>query len=252
VTIRTSGTGDATFYLVGPVSRVKRQVKLGEHIILEGEHIRQAGPYVAILRAGGGTITKGFSAKPAAIAQINFLAQPSRVAAGAPQAISGTAFVMDQYRNLVLTPTTVQFDLSVEGGTANKRVVTSRDGVAWTRMDSGRRAGNAQFTASSGPVSVKRVVQQTASDPCNLRIYARPGKNGVAIETDPVRDCSGNPVPDGIIVTFTAIDPKGKSTIDARVKRGVARAELPVAPGATISAASGVVIGNEIRWGGGR
>jgi hypothetical protein len=72
------------------------------------------------------------------------------------------------------------------------------------------------------------------------------------VETDPVRDCSGNPVPDGTIVTFTSVDPNGRTTVDAVIKRGVARAELPPASQANISVASGVVVGNEIRWGGGR
>jgi len=73
------------------------------------------------------------------------------------------------------------------------------------------------------------------------------------LETEPVRDCAGNLVPDGTIVTFTAVEPDNhKSTVDARVKRGIARAELPLVGRAAISAASGVVVGNELRWGGGQ
>ena len=37
-------------------------------------------------------------------------------------------------------------------------------------------------------------------------------------------------------------------TVDVPVKRGVARTEMPAYPGATISVATGVVMGNEIRW----
>jgi hypothetical protein len=95
------------------------------------------------------------------------------------------------------------------------------------------------------------VVQQTASDPCNLRMHAQKEKNGVIVETDPIRDCAGNPVPDGTIVTFTSIDDKGRSTVDARIKKGVARAQLPPMQNATLSVAAGVVVGNEVRWGGG-
>jgi hypothetical protein len=91
-----------------------------------------------------------------------------------------------------------------------------------------------------------------AADPCNLRIKAQPSKQGVEVETDLIRDCSGNPVPDGTIVTFTAVSPKGKSSVDARIKKGVAKTELPNLQEATISVASGVVMGNEIRWGGSR
>jgi hypothetical protein len=67
-----------------------------------------------------------------------------------------------------------------------------------------------------------------------------------------MRDCAGNPVPDGTIVTFVAVGPKGRSTVDARVKRGIARAELPASERATISVAAGVVMGNEITVGGGQ
>jgi hypothetical protein len=51
-------------------------------------------------------------------------------------------------------------------------------------------------------------------------------------------------------VTFTSVDENGRSTVDARIKRGIAQAELPASQQATISVAAGVVIGNEIRWGG--
>jgi hypothetical protein len=98
---------------------------------------------------------------------------------------------------------------------------------------------------------VKRVVQETASDPCNLRMRVQPSKNGVTVETEPVKDCAGNPVPDGTIVTFTATSPKGRSTIDARIKKGIAKADLPPMQNATLSVASGVVVGNEIHVGGG-
>src|SRR5581483_5730398 len=95
-----------------------------------------------------------------------------------------------------------------------------------------------------------RVIQQVASDACHLRIKATRTTKGVLVETDPVRDCSGNAIPDGTIVSFTSTDAKGKTTVDAPIKKGIARAELPVAGTARISVASGVVIGNEITVGG--
>lgn len=252
LSIPTTGSGDATLYLVGPDTRIKQKVRLGEAIQLKPEDLRQAGRYTAVVR-GGETVAKDFFVVAAQPANLNFLAQPSRVPADRKDVISGTTFVFDRYRNLVLAPTPVKFELTVEGAAPIVRNVTSRGGVAWTRMDSSRRAGNAQFVASiTGDSSVDRVVQQVAAEPCNLRIHAQPGKNGIVVETDPVRDCAGNPVPDGTIVTFTSVDPEGKSTVDARIKRGIARAELPATSHATITVASGVVIGNEIRWGGGR
>ncbi len=53
-------------------------------------------------------------------------------------------------------------------------------------------------------------------------------------------------------MTFSSVDANGKSTVDARIKKGIAKAELPASNNALISVASGVVVGNEIRWGGAR
>jgi hypothetical protein len=138
-------------------------------------------------------------------------------------------------------------------GSGVSQTVSSRNGVAWISSSSARRAGAAQFMASVNDVSVRRVVQQVASDPCNLRIHvAQRVAAGVVVETDPVRDCSGNPVPDGTIVTFIQTDSNGKSSVDARLKKGIARAQLPDAAGAIITVASGVVLGNELHLGGAR
>jgi hypothetical protein len=252
LTIGTSGTGDATVYVVGPATRMKRKVRLGEPVQLSATELRDAGRYVVVLRSGEGQTAKTFFVQPAAPAKLSFFAQPSRVPAAKPDVISGTAFVFDQNRNLVLAPVPVRFDVSLAGMPSVTRTVTSKDGVAWTRLDSGRKEGPAQFVASTGSVSVRRVVQQVASDPCNLRMRAQPSAHGILVETEPVRDCSGNAVPDGSIVTFTSVDDSGKSTVDARIKRGVARAELPAARNATITVAAGVAMGNEIHWGGGR
>jgi hypothetical protein len=65
-----------------------------------------------------------------------------------------------------------------------------------------------------------------------------------------LRDCSGNAVPDGTVVTFTEMYDGGQSTVDVPLKRGIAQTELPAHDGAKISAATGVVLGNEIHWGG--
>ena len=248
ITIGTAGEGTATFYLIGPVARAKLPVQLGQPVQIRPEDTRAAGLYTAILRSDSGTIAKSFFVVPSQPGHISFLAQPSRVPTSASDAISGTAFVMDDDYNLVLAPAPVEFALTPENSPVLSRTVNTRDGVAWTRIDSGARSGSAQFTASAGNVSVKRIVYEVAAQPCNLRFHAQPSHNGILVETDPVRDCAGNPVPDGTIVTFTGMDSQGKSTVDAVVKKGVARAELPAASQATISVASGVVSGNEIRW----
>jgi hypothetical protein len=247
LTFSSSGSGSATLYLIGPGTAVKRQVELGQEIQLSAEDLQNVGRYTVVI----GDDSAVFFVTAAPVNSIAFLARPSRVPASTPNVISGTAFLFDKYQNLVLQPTPVKFELDEDGQTTT-RTETSKGGVAYTKLDSARKAGPAQFVATSGSGSVRRVVQQVASDPCNIRMSAQPDKNKILVRTDPIRDCSGNPVPDGTIVTFTATDSQGKSTVDARIKRGIAEAELPASSGATISVASGVVVGNEIQWRGGQ
>jgi hypothetical protein len=251
VAVTTSGSGEATLILVGPGDASRHKVQLGGQFTIKGDELRHAGRYTVILKTGDGDTASDFFVVAAAPGNIAFLAQPSRVPTARPQVISGTAVVLDKYNNFVMAPTPVKFQLAVPNTAALTRNAISKDGIAWVRMDSGKKEGPAQFVASTGPIDVRRVVQQVAAEPCNLRIHAARDKDGIFVQTDPVRDCSGNAVPDGTIVTFTQVDQRGKSTIDARVKRGIARAELPPSNDATISVAAGVVMGNEIRWRGG-
>ncbi len=209
--------------------------------------MKNAGRYVISLGIGDSAT---FFVTAGDVSSIAFLARPSRVPADTPGVISGTAFVFDKYQNLVTQPEPVKFELSVNGQSVS-RVETTRWGVASAKLDSSKKEGAAQFVASSGPASIRRVVQEVASDPCNIRMRAERDKNGILVQTDPIHDCAGNAVPDGTIVTFTLTDSTGKSAVDARIKRGIAQAELPASPNGTISVASGVVVGNEIHWGGG-
>jgi len=246
--IPTSGTGTATFYLIGPGGVIKRALHLGDAVNVAAEETRAAGRYVAVLRSGDSSDTKVFFVTPAKPAALNFLARPSRVPTAKPDAIGGVAFVFDGYKNLVLAPVPVNFSLSLEKSAPASRTVPAKNGIAWVQMASGRSQGAGQFVASlpATDVSVRRVVQQVAGDACNLHMKAQTMAKTIAVETDPIRDCSGNAVPDGTIVTFTETDSRGLSTVDARVKRGIASAELPLSENATISVASGVVLGNEV------
>ena len=70
-------------------------------------------------------------------------------------------------------------------------------------MDSATREGTAKFVARVGGVSSTRVIEEVPGDPCGLKMNAQPSGQRFELETDLVRDCSGNPVPDGTIVTFT-------------------------------------------------
>jgi hypothetical protein len=245
-------TGSGTLYLVGPGQVIKKEFKSGS-VEIKGEELRSAGRWIAVVR-GDSNQSQVFWVKPGKPGKLNFLARPSRVPVAHPNVISGVTFVFDQYQNLILDPTPVNFNLAV-GGSSSTKSVTSREGVAWINSASAPKAGAAQFVASVGDTSVARVVQQVAADPCErsfrMHVAGHAGDRTI-VETDPIRDCSGNPVPDGTIVTFIQTDKTGKSTVDARIKKGTARAELPKSDNATITVAAGVVLGNELHVGGGQ
>jgi hypothetical protein len=77
---------------------------------------------------------------------------------------------------------------------------------------------------------------------------ARQSGQKLLLATDLVRDCNGNAVPDGTIVTFTEAYTGGQSTVDVPLKHGIGEVQMAVHNGATISVASGIVLGNQIRW----
>jgi hypothetical protein len=169
---------------------------------------------------------------------------------GLNDVISGVALPFDQFHNLILAPATIQFQLTAKGSAPPSRDIQTHDGVAWFRTSSGKSAGALQISASLSDLVARRVVQQVASDPCNLRIKGERTSKGILVETEPVRDCSGNPVPDGTIVTFTAKDSHEVSFVDAPVKQDIARATMVAKGPVVVSAASGVATGNELRLGG--
>ena len=115
-------------------------------------------------------------------------------------------------------------------------------------MDSTSREAKDEFVARVGDVSSTRVVGQVPGDPCTLKMSVKAVGDKVQLQTNPVRDCSGNAVPDGTIVTFTEWYNDTRATVDVPLKQGIATVEMPAHRGATISVASGVVLGNQIRW----
>lgn len=246
--IATSGSGKAIFYLVGPGVSRKNEVNLGEQIQLRSDDVRNAGAYQAIICSETCRSATFYvvGARPSSLA---FLVHPSRVPVSQNDVVSGVAIPFDQYRNMALTPVTVNFELKAGNSSLLSRTLPTKDAVAWFRTTSGRSAGALQVVATLNDISARRVVQQVASDPCNLRIQGQRTKSGILVQTEPVHDCAGNPVPDGTIVTFTATDAGGKSTVDAPIKQGIARAQIEGASGTVISVASGVVMGNELRMG---
>lgn len=246
--IGTGGSGSATFYLIGPSSSLKRDVQLGSEIALSAGELRASGRYVAVV-CNGSCSSAAFFVSPAKPASMIFLVHPSRAPVSQSDVISGVAIPFDEFQNQVLVPATVQFALAAKGDSPAPRGVETRDGIAWFRTNSGKSAGALQVQASIKDVTARRVVQQVASDPCSLRIKGQRSSNGIIVETEPVKDCSGNPVPDGTIVTFTAKNGDETSTVDAPVKQDVARARMAAKGPVVISAASGVVMGNELHLG---
>ena len=250
LSIQSSGNGKATLYIIGPGEVLKRDVQLGEATSLPAGSLYNAGHYLVVLSGGSSTESGSFDVVPSTQpAKLNFLAKPSRLQVGLHGGITGAVYVFDAYQNLITAPTPVAFELSSPNGAVQKRTITTRDGAAWTEMDSTTQQGTDKFVAQVGDVSSTRVVGQVPGDPCGLKMNAHPSGQHIQLETDPVRDCSGNAVPDGTIVTFTETYNGAESTVDVPLKRGVAKVEMPAHSGARISVASGVVMGNEIRWG---
>lgn len=246
ITIPTSGSGDATFYLIGPAGVSKTKVQAGSNIPVDSDQLDHAGRYIAILCASDGCASSSFFVNPATANKVSFLVHPSRVPVGTPDGISAMAIVRDSFQNLVLQPEPITFSVMPKGEKPVSASRVSENGIAWVRLTSARKEGATKLGAAIGHADEIRVVQQVAADACNLRIKASRDKRGFLIETDPVHDCSGNPVPDGTIVSFTETDSAGKTTVDVPIKRGVARVEMPIQGPAKITVASGVVTGNEL------
>jgi hypothetical protein len=249
--IQTSGSGAATLYIAGPGQVLRRNIQLGESVDFTSADIQNAGHYVVAL-SGASSDTAEFDVLPAhQTVSLSFLAKPSRLPVNQPGGISGVAYVFDAFRNLILEPSQVSFQLLDSAGVPQTRTAPTRNGVAWVKMNSVPKAGPARFQASSGDVVEKRVVQQVPGDPCNVKMSARRSGQRVLLETEPVHDCTGNAVSDGTIVTFTeSRNGHGEATVDVPLKRGVARTEMPALDGAVVSVATGVAMGNEIRVGG--
>lgn len=252
VTISTSGSGDATFYLIGPASASKSKVQAGSNITLDSDQLEHAGRYLAILCAADGCASSNFFVNPASANKLSFLVHPSRVPVGTPNGITALAIVRDSFQNLVLKPEPVTFSVIAKGEKPVSAVRNSENGMAWVRLTSARKEGPTRLGAAIGHADEIRVVQQVAADACNLRIKASRDKQDFLIETDPVHDCAGNPVPDGTVVSFTGSDSSGKTIVDVPIKRGVAKVEMPIRGQAKITVASGVVTGNELQIGSGR
>jgi hypothetical protein len=249
--VQTNGSGKGTLYIVGLGQVIKREIDLGKTAYFESGALHSAGHYVVFLAGTEPAQANSLDVAPASEAgDLTFLAKPSRLPVSIQGGITGAVYVFDLYSNLVTKPLSVNFQLSNPSGSPEARTVTTSNGVAWTRFDSTAHEGADKFVASIGPVSSSRVIGQVPGDPCGLKMSASPAGRSVRLQTEPVRDCSGNPVPDGTVITFTEAYAGAQSTVDVPIKRGVAEVQMPLHPGAVVTVASGVVMGNQIRLGG--
>lgn len=247
--IQSTGSGKAVLYIVGPGQVLKRDVQLGETTSFPAASLYNAGRYAVALMGTSSTDKGSLTVVPApAPESLSFLARPSRLPIGLHDGISGCVYIFDTYHNLITAPTSVSFKLSNPSGAEQERSVSAHDGAAWTEMDSTTKEGIDKFEAQIDGVSSTRVVEQVPGDPCGLKMSATQSGQELQLTTSPVRDCSGNAVPDGTIVTFTESYDGAQSTVDVPLKRGIAQVEMPAHAGATITVASGVVLGNEIHW----
>ncbi len=248
--IQSTGSGKATLYIIGPEQVLKRDVQLGETALFPAGSLYNAGHYIVALAAESFTENDSLDVEPLSQpADLSFLARPSRLQVSLQDGITGAVYVFDAYHNLIAEPMPISFELSNPTGTVQKRVVVTRNGAAWTGMDSTAQQGIDKFVARTGGILSTRVVGQVPGDPCGLKMSAREAGKQVQLATDPVRDCNGNAVPDGTIVTFTEAYSGAQSTVDVPLKHGFAEVQMSVHSGAIFSVASGVVLGNQIRWG---
>jgi len=247
--IQGGGSGKGTLYISGPGQFIKQDVQLGSSISVAQGSLYNAGHYSVWLTSDSSTQTGSIDVLPAQKpSDLTFIAKPSRLPVALHNAITGSAYIFDAYGNLITKPMQISFQLTNQGSAPQTRTMEMRNGAAWTQMDSATREGKAQFVARVGDVSSTRIVGQVPGDPCNIKMNAKPAGNKIQLVTDPVRDCSGNAISDGTIVTFTETYGAEKTTVDVPLKKGIASVEIPAHRGATISVASGVVLGNQIRW----
>jgi hypothetical protein len=249
ISISTRGHGSAMLYVVGPSHALKRTIELGQEITISGNDLAVSGLYQAIACRSLCANTT-FQALPSAPARLSFLLHPSRAPVSSGNAINATAFVFDRFHNTVLKPAKVEFHVALPDGPTMIRTGETTRGITWFEMGSTPKQGRLQIIASIGETAEPRIIQQVASDACGLRMTATPAGRYVKLETSAIRDCAGNPLPDGTIVSFTKTDDAGRSTIDTPIKKDKATATFELTGRARISVACGVALGNELEVGG--
>ena len=111
ISVPSSGSGAATFYLIGPGHVAKRKIQAGDNIQISSEEIAASGTYQAIIckEEEQDCASASFYVAPSRGKELVFLVHPSRVAVGESNAISAVAVVVDRFQNLTLQPESVIF-----------------------------------------------------------------------------------------------------------------------------------------------
>src|SRR5438552_12845158 len=149
-TITTSGSGDATFYVIGQSVASKRNVQAGTEIAADSEQLERAGIYTAILCASDGCASANFVVTPAAPNRLSFLVHPSRVPVDSPNRTSAVAFVQDTIHNFVLKSEAVIFSVLPKDGKEISATRNYENGVAWQRLSSAKKEGPTRLGAEIG------------------------------------------------------------------------------------------------------
>jgi hypothetical protein len=250
--ISVSGQGRGTLYLLGPSRVLKREIEFGKDDSISGDDVSSSGIYQVVVCARAACATKNLEVQPAPAKRLGFLLHPSRVPVSTRNAVNATAITFDQYSNIAFALADVTFQISAAGEKLSDKTIRTALGIASFQMDSRPSQGTLEVSAKIDDSTEPRVIQQVASEACGLRMTAVPAGATITLQTDPIRDCKGNPLPDGTVVSFTKIDSAGKSTVDTPIKKDRAVVQFSVSGPARISVACGVVVGNEIAWGGRR
>ena len=180
---------------------------------------------------------------------VSFLAKPSRLPVGLHDGITGAVYVFDAYHNLIAAPTPVSFELSNPTGAAQKRIVETHDGAAWTEMDSTRPTRHRQVRSASWR-SLQHARRQAGSGR-SVRIEdERPASRVSRFSCRPNRCAIAAAMP--FRTERSLLSPRPTMARNprwtCRLSGELRKWKCPPISGATISVASGVVLGNEIRW----
>jgi subtilisin family serine protease len=160
-----------------------------------------AGLATVTATVGSLSATAQVTFTPGPPANLALVAAPSTLQVGHLSAL--TATVTDQFGNLVLNGTVVSFTTNLGSASPVTRVTTN--GVATATLSS-TVAGLATVTATVGSLSATALVTFTPGPPANLALVAAPSTlpvDDLSALTATVTDQFGNPVADGIVVSFT-------------------------------------------------